>query len=248
MATLKKSYDLAIGDYIDKQCQANFMKYVNSQPRDPIRQLFSSLKEENFIYMGFKHMERADCSDEDRNRLLPFLHDKYKFLKPTSFDFRNLVFSDSLAAEDFFTMCAKTPSDAEKYGWHVMTIKHAVVCGYVHLYINEAHRRAYAKNKDPSFSINKSLPFDINKPDTKAGKFAKIMRALLDVYPIFTDPVLRAILSRNSLAHHSILKKLGNTAVQHLPAVVDLFRYVLMEHEDFTSAYDGIYATVKECP
>ena len=30
MATFKKSYDLAIGDYIDKQCQANFMKYVNS--------------------------------------------------------------------------------------------------------------------------------------------------------------------------------------------------------------------------
>jgi len=198
--------------------------------------------------MGFKHMERPDCSDEDRNRLLTFLHDKYKFLKPTSFDFRNLVFSDSLAAEDFFTMCAKTPSDAEKYGWHVMTIKHAVVCGYVHLYINEAHRRFCAKGKNPSNSINASVPFDIEKSDAHFGEFSKIMRALLDVYPSFTEPVLKAILSRQSLALHSILQRLGTTATQHLPAVVDLFRYVLMEHEDFTSAYDGIYATVKECP
>ena len=75
------------------------------------------------------------------------------------------------------------------------------------------------------------------------------MRALLDVYPSFTEPVLKAILSRyHSLALHSILQRLGTTARQHLPAFVDLFRYVLMEHEDFTSAYDGIYATVKECP
>ena len=147
-------------------------------------------------------------------------------------------------------MCAKTQTTpTEKHGWHVMTIKLAVVCGYVHLYINEAHSRFFAKGKDPTVSIKHSEPFDIEKQDTKPGKFSKIMRALLDVYPSFTVPVLKAILSRHhSLALHSILQRLGTTATQHLPAVVDLFRYVLMEHEDFTSAYDGIYATVKECP
>ena len=93
-----------------------------------------------------------------------------------------------------------------------MTVKHAVVCGYAHLYINEAYRQAYARDKDQNKSINKSVPMDVDNSECKAGRFAKIMWALQSVYPVFDEHVLRAILTRHhSLALPSILKKLGQT-------------------------------------
>ena len=212
MATLPSSLlEAAITSYLDDYFQSKFMRYVHAQPRDPIRELFTELTDENFIYLGFKHMESTECTDDDRNRLMPFLHEKYKNLKPRSFDFKGLDYN-SPAIEDFFKSCAKTLPAPDKNGWHFMTIKHAVVCGYAHLYINEAYRQAYGRDKDPNKSINKSVPMDVDNSECKAGRFAKIMWALRAVYPVFDDHVLRAILTRHhSLALASILKKLGQT-------------------------------------
>jgi hypothetical protein len=228
-------------------CQEKFMTYVRSHPKDPFRTLFAELTEENFIYLGFKHLESDECTDDDRNRLLTFMHEKYKNIQPRSFNFEELELN-SLPVESFFRSCAKSQPKAEVGGWHFMVVKHAVVCGHVHLFINEAYERARAKAKQAESQINKSSPdVKVENPDCKAGKFSKIMWALKQVYHDFDVDALRGILlSHRSLALHSMLKKLGSIYKDFVPIIVNVFRFVLIDDEDFTAAFDNIYATAKD--
>ncbi len=62
------------------------MDFINGARRDR-DELFSMLPDDDLLYMCFKHFA-SDCSDEDRNRMFTFIHNKYKLLSK-SFNFQD---------------------------------------------------------------------------------------------------------------------------------------------------------------
>ena len=190
-----------------KQYQSLLRKLNDPAERakDPLMELVYDICEpEDFLVMALTEAQDEGATAVYQQELANIAHEHYQTLRK-DYDFSRIHVQCAAKLADFFGSYARTKmGSAQKVGWDIAAVSHAVILGHIKPFIDEALNAFYLENEGGRLSNSLSRCL-IDTSEDQMVAFTCIMKAIHRVYKQLSEETIRIVFKKQTVFASNVM-------------------------------------------